>query len=727
MSQLNRSRPRGLRHRAVGCLAFLALTAALDGRCAENPLVDVEAGALAAGPVQAWTNRGTAGGWFEPGKQPPVAGVVDGRPAVSFSGKEWLQSTFASPAEITGGRPFTLAAWVHPTRLPTKQVIVSWASRPKDCAEFGYGKSREAAFCGWQRDAGYRRVPAFSRWHHLAFTYTAGSLRIYVDGALDSEVQLRPTPKPGEPARLGAAWDAAKQEPAFGFQGALAAVRIWDRALSPREVRNDLGLFEAFDPAPADGSLVEDRRVLLRWQNGHFQAQASQVWLSEDRAAVETLASRAKLGPARMESQCDASELVMGRTYFWRIGQLDAAQRRLDVGPVWSFKVSTGPASAPQPRDRVAGIRQGTTELRWQPGRWAAAQAIYFGIDSNAVARASEPLATLTATASQFNLPVPLGYGRTYFWRVEENNGPLPGARGDVWTFRTEDQPVPGHLTFFVVSDTHYGLDWRVDAAVQALIDQMNFLPGTPLPESLGGAPVRTPRGVIHLGDITNDGKAEQWAAFVRDFGLLGEARLAFPVYELFGNHDGGSSLPVRQGIRERNRRRVGPLTLSSNGVHYAWTWDDIRFINLNISVGTNTHPYDPQDSLGFLKSELARLDVPRQPLILLQHFGFDKRESLTWWPEAWRTAYYETIQRCNVLGIFHGHDHQTEIFRWRDLDIYDAPHIRDADVPDKPVRHGFFVVQITGDDMVVAERKWDDTWGLTARKKIQRGTSKPE
>ena len=712
-----------------GCIALMAMAAAMSGRCSERPLVDLDAQALAGGPAQAWPNRGAAGGFFLTTNQPPVAGLVAGRPALTFSGKEWLQSSLVAPSEITGGRPFTLAAWVHPTRLVGKQVIVSWASRPNDCAEFGYGKSREAAFCGWLRDTGYRRVPAVSQWHHLAFAYADGSLRIYVDGQLDSKAALKPTPKPGEPILLGAAWDATKKEPAFAFQGSLATVRVWDRTLSQREIRNDMGLFEPFGPVPADGSTVEDRRGVLHWQAGHPKAESSQVYLSQDRAAVEAMNGNSLLGPALpsgAESQYEAGELALGNKYFWRVQELDAARQRLVAGPVWSFTVSAGPASSPQPRDRVAGIRQSTAELIWKPGRYAVSQNLFFGTDADAVGRGTQPLATLTATASRFPLPTPLEYGRTYYWRVDENNGSLPGARGEVWSFRTEDKSVPGQLTFFVVSDTHYGLDWRVDAAVQALIDQMNFLPGTRLPKAAGAGIVRTPCGVIHLGDITNDGKAEQWDAFARDFGLVGEARLAFPVYELFGNHDGGTNLPVRTGMLERNRHRAGPLTLSSNGVHYAWGWQGIRLISLNVSVGTHTNPYDPQNSLGFLRSELARLSDTRQPLVLLQHFGFDKRHSLNWWPEEWRTTYYETIKDYNVLGIFHGHDHETEIFRWYDIDIYDVPHIRDADVPDKPVRHGFFVVQITSDEMVVAERKSDDTWGLTARKRIQMPVATP-
>ena len=284
-----------------------------------------------------------------------------------------------------------------------------------------------------------------------------------------------------------------------------------------------------------------------------------------------------------------------------------------------------------------------------------------------------------------------------------------------------EDEPAPGKLTFFVVSDTHYGLDWRVEPVVQALVDKMNFLPGTLLPEKVGGSVIRTPRGVIHLGDITNDGKEPQWNAFVRDFGLTGENRLAYPVFELFGNHDGGAEQPVRKGILERHRVRPGLVARSANGVHRSWEWEGIRFIDLNISVGTTTRPYDPQDSLGFLQEELARLKDPRQPLILLQHFGFDKRHGLPWWPEAWRVKYYDTIKDYNVVGIFHGHDHQTDIFRWKDIDIYDAPHVRNADATDKPISHGFFVVQIDGGQLVVAERTIDDTWGLMARKQIRK------
>ena len=275
-------------------------------------------------------------------------------------------------------------------------------------------------------------------------------------------------------------------------------------------------------------------------------------------------------------------------------------------------------------------------------------------------------------------------------------------------------------LTFFHVSDTHYGQSGPGDLAMAALVDAMNALPGTAYPTNLGGVVAR-PRGVIHTGDVTNDGREEPWAAFVRDFGLLGgDGRLAWPVFETFGNHDGGSNRPVRIAIRDRNPRRRDVTSISSNGLHYAWTWEGIRFICCGISPGTRAKTYDPEDSLAFLSAELARLDRAGAPVVLLHHFGFDEGHSLRWWPEAWRTDLRSTIAGRNVIAILHGHAHHPLIYRWAGIDVYHPPHFRQkAPAETGAVSHGFFVFRITDVELTVAERRLDGTWGMTARKPV--------
>jgi cytolysin (calcineurin-like family phosphatase) len=275
-------------------------------------------------------------------------------------------------------------------------------------------------------------------------------------------------------------------------------------------------------------------------------------------------------------------------------------------------------------------------------------------------------------------------------------------------------------LTFFVVSDTHYGLSPEGNKTVPLLVDKMNSIPGLEYPAVIGGK-VGTPRGVLHIGDCTNDGKKEQWEMFVKDYGLTGkDGRLKWPVYECYGNHDGGPKTPVREGIRERNKKRVGLTSISENGIHYCWNWDGVLFVNLGIAPGSTTRPYDPEYSMEYLEETLKQHAKHGQPLLLLHHFGFDKSHSLNWWPLERRTRYHDLIADRNVIGILHGHAHEPFIYQWKGIDVFHPPHFKQKDPKNGgPVSHGFFVFHVSGDELTVAERKLDDTWGMTLRKKI--------
>jgi len=276
-------------------------------------------------------------------------------------------------------------------------------------------------------------------------------------------------------------------------------------------------------------------------------------------------------------------------------------------------------------------------------------------------------------------------------------------------------------LTFFVVSDTHYGLTPAGDETIPKLVDKMNTLPGMPYPDALGGK-VGAPRGVIHVGDVTNDGKAASWEKFVKDYGLNGtDGRLKYPVYETFGNHDGGAKSPVREGIKQRNAKRVGVKDVSENGLLYAWDWGRVRFVCLGLSPGTTRKTYDPVNSTDFAVRDLAKnVGSSGRPVFLIHHLGFDKEHSLSWWPEEWRTQYRGAIKGYNVAGILNGHAHKSFITTWEGYDVYHPPHFRQTPAKTGPVTHGFFVFRLAGGELSVAERKLDDTWGLTSKKTVK-------
>ena len=85
------------------------------------------------------------------------------------------------------------------------------------------------------------------------------------------------------------------------------------------------------------------------------------------------------------------------------------------------------------------------TDLVWVPGLYAAGHDVYLGTvleDVNTATRAN-PLDVLVGRAVDVNTFDPAGHlelGQTYYWRVDEVNGPPDQTifKGDIWSFTTE-------------------------------------------------------------------------------------------------------------------------------------------------------------------------------------------------------------------------------------------------------------------------------------------------
>src|SRR3990172_3638915 len=116
-------------------------------------------------------------------------------------------------------------------------------------------------------------------------------------------------------------------------------------------------------------------------------------------------------------------------------------------------------------------------------------------------------------------------------------------------------------LTFFSFSDPHYGaLSGRTNPTPlvsHPMVREINTLPGTPYPDLIGGV-VGSPRGILMQGDLINDGAvadkySTQWANYAAEFGVNGEGRCRFPVFEGVGNHDLNENLFVWNKVKERN------------------------------------------------------------------------------------------------------------------------------------------------------------------------------
>ena len=322
------------------------------------------------------------------------------------------------------------------------------------------------------------------------------------------------------------------------------------------------------------------------------------------------------------------------------------------------------------------------------------------------------------------------------------------GASLPAWLRAEEPKPKDEPVAFFLVGDTHFlankedtaKLDERSATVTGRLIDLLNNLPGTKVPEAAGGGTVLAPRGVIHAGDCIDTGdkanvkmQETEWAAFADAYGLTGkDGKLKVPVYEVHGNHDSprGDGLAVKK-IITRNKTRPGATNASKNGVHYSWDWGGVHFINLGIVVGqvedvTRKRRYGPLGSLEFLVSDLKeKVGTSGKPVVITHHvdmlryaqplpFEDKKAEGMEWDPADVK-GFHDAIKGYTVAAILYGHTHARNVFRWDGSNKAAKDGIPTFNVDNSShfggKQQAFFYFEIRADGLIVREYQTTDAW----------------
>jgi len=303
-------------------------------------------------------------------------------------------------------------------------------------------------------------------------------------------------------------------------------------------------------------------------------------------------------------------------------------------------------------------------------------------------------------------------------------------------------------VAFFLISDTHVlaleseagKLDERSAGVCQRLVETLNRLPGTELPDVAGGGMVQMPQGVIHAGDCIDTGdksnvdmQKTEWSGFAEIFGLNGtDGRLRYPLYEVHGNHDSprGDGHAVQQIIR-RNPDRPAVQNISESGLHYSWDWGHVHFVNLGIVVGevvqaSRRRRYAPGGSLPFLIRDLEKhVGTSGRPVVLTHHIDLlryshalpvdDKKAmGMEWDPEDVR-GYYEAIRGYNIAAILYGHTHGRNVYRWDGTSMAAKTGILVFNVDNSShfagAQQAFFYFEISGERVRVREYQTKDGW----------------
>jgi hypothetical protein len=273
-------------------------------------------------------------------------------------------------------------------------------------------------------------------------------------------------------------------------------------------------------------------------------------------------------------------------------------------------------------------------------------------------------------------------------------------------------------LTFFAYSDCHYEPEHTGN---RTQVITMNNLPGTAWPAAFGGV-VGTPRGLVMAGDLIDDGAVAglypaQWANFSADYGVNGEDRFDFPVFEGVGNHDLNTNMFMFNNVADRNivRQNAGLIDgISGNGYHYSWDWEGVHFVNLNLFPGNVWEGeadgygsvHHPQNARDFLVQDLqTHIGNSGKPVVLIHHY---RPIDENWWTFSAADKYHQVIQDYNVIMIMCGHQGGGVNNTWRGINWASSNGNMEA-------------YRITDDNTLSIAMRATNSWGQVFQKDFYR------
>lgn len=308
--------------------------------------------------------------------------------------------------------------------------------------------------------------------------------------------------------------------------------------------------------------------------------------------------------------------------------------------------------------------------------------------------------------AISFFLLLPLCMGCTLFRKA---------GRGKVVSNRD--------VTVVIAADLHFDLLPETDQYYHVVT--MNHLEHSfcfPKDASLGiaGQTFKTLRGVILAGDIFDKSRPEI-LNFYRQRYEQGsrERQIHYPVYPGLGNHDidpavsdkGADNLKGRaytlhyiDSLLEKKLSRGEILNLDTSSRSYSWNVEDVHFIQGQRYAGDTTYC---QSNFKWLKQDLEKYASGGNPIVYIQHYGFDKW-AIDWWPQNSREQLFDLLEQYNLAAFFVGHTHTASIEHYRGHAIYQVNNAW----KDDDGNGSFAVMRIKKNALSIATCRWIDDKG---------------
>jgi hypothetical protein len=428
------------------CVTSLVLVAVLTG---------VSAADLMDGLVGWWTfDEGTgsvaadsSGNGNDGTLHGPVEWTADGRVngALKFTGP-YNYVLVPSDPTLNPTQQITIAAWINPSWTGNNRILQKSTEGPDNQYRFlkEGGNNIRVHLPPAANFEVTGKLPPNGEWTHLAATYDHSMIRVYFDAELQGETAFSQNLDTSDgPLFIGTKWS---QAPAGDeFNGILDDVRIYNRALTQRELQILGGSPVATNPSPADGAVHEDTWATLTWTPGLYAA-SHDIYMSTNQSDVQYGTADAFQG-----NEATAYFVVgfpgfpfpdglqEGATYYWRVDEVNEVNPDSPwKGDVWKFTVPPKTAWKPVPPNDARLVAP-DTDLSWTAGWGAKLHTVYFGETFDDVNDATGGASQIGTTYALDTLEL----GKTYYWRVDEFDG-AQTYKGDVWHFTTGDSSLGG-------------------------------------------------------------------------------------------------------------------------------------------------------------------------------------------------------------------------------------------------------------------------------------------
>ncbi|MGD9110506.1 MAG: discoidin domain-containing protein, partial [Phycisphaerales bacterium] len=287
---------------------------------------------------------------------------------------------YVSIYEVSNGlgqyfeRDFSIALWVNQYSPQTDyEVIIGIESTSRFEASGFEGFTIETyygvpaiyiAYADTEREI----IPAsvslnLDNWQHLCVVREGSSVRIYLDGKLDTSEVIT-----GADIKFGSAWPGydvigATKDSFFGrtggFHGKLDDIHLYNFAIPESLIHKLAQQDYAWLPEPEDDSSTVSSDTCLTWQKGTWAGDYNchDVFLGTDYGQVLNADTSAPQIYKARQTSClfDPGGLDSDTLYFWRVDDVNGTQTH--TGSVWSFTTT----------DLIASIEASSSQIGFDP------------------------------------------------------------------------------------------------------------------------------------------------------------------------------------------------------------------------------------------------------------------------------------------------------------------------------------------------------------------------